>query len=154
MPDEDVLEPEQDDAEPERLKARIVELEGMLAQRDAGLYEANTRITELERSENESSKRISSLSNNLTQAVASYKALVVQSDPEVMEELVSGESIEEINASLEQARSLINRVRDGLEQEVTRVRVPTGAPPRVPVDLTALSPGEKIRYGIAQGGRK
>ena len=153
MPDEDELTPEQDN-EPECLKARIVELEGILTQRDAGLEKANNRITELEQSANDASDRITSLNNNLAQAVASYKTLVIYSNPEIMEELICGESIEEINTSLEKARNLINRVKDGLEQETTRVRVPTGSPPRVPVDMSALSPGEKIRYGIAQGGKK
>ena len=35
-----------------------------------------------------------------------------------------------------------------LESQAQAARVPTGAPPRRPPDLSALSPGEKILYGL------
>jgi len=35
-----------------------------------------------------------------------------------------------------------------MEEEVSKARIPAGAPQRVPPDLSALSPREKIQYAI------
>ncbi len=159
--------------EPEDSKARIAELEGLVAERDealrageARLSEAGARITELEQVMAErdsevaalkhslasSDETLASVKNSLTQAVSSYRALVVQANPDVLDELVTGDSVEAINQSLENARALISRVRQGLEAEASRTRVPAGAPPRTLPDLSALSPREKIQYAI--GGKR
>ena len=87
----------------------------------------------------------------MAEAVASYKTLVAQLNPEVLEELITGDTIEVINQSLEKAKTLISRVRQGLEAEITAGKVPAGAPVRTPPDLSALSPREKINYAI--GGK-
>ncbi len=144
---------------------RVAEREGLLAQKDEELTEANARIIELEQTVAnlnsevaslkqavaESEEKLTSINHSLTEAVASYKAMVVQANPEVFEELITGETIEAINESLEKAKTLVSRVRQGLEAEITAGKVPTGAPIRTPPDLSALSPREKINYAI--GGK-
>ena len=144
---------------------RISELEGLLAQKDEELTKVNARITELEQTvanlDNEvaslkqavaeSEEKLTGINQSLTEAVASYKALVAQFNPEVLEELITGDTIEAINESLEEAKTLISRVRQGLEAEITAGKVPAGAPVRTPPDLSALSPREKINYAI--GGK-
>jgi hypothetical protein len=74
--------------------------------------------------------------------------MVVAANPEIPEELISGDGIEAVNQSLEEAKSLISRVKQGLEAEVQASRVPTGAPERTSPDLSTLSPREKIQYGV------
>jgi len=133
-------------------QARITELEGLLAQKEEELSLANTRIAELEQALAELDTKSTDTTNALSQAIASYKALVIKSNPGVIEELITGDNIEEIDASLERAKTLIVRVRKGLEEEVAATRVPAGAPQRVPLDPSALSPREKIQYAI--GGKK
>ncbi len=91
-------------------------------------------------------------SNSLAEAVASYKAVVVQTNPEVIEELISGDTIEAISESLEKAKTLVSRVRQGVEAEISLAKVPAGAPERTSPDLSTLSPREKIQYAI--GGKK
>lgn len=127
------------------LRARVIELEALLAQKNEELATASARLSELETVVVESKER-------LAQAASSYKALVVKLNPGVLEELVTGDTIDDINASLEKARGIVGRVRQGLEAEIVSARVPAGAPERGPVDLGALSPREKIQYGI--GGRR
>ena len=95
---------------------------------------------------------LASVRDSLAQAVSSYRALVVQANPDVLDELISGDSIEAINQSVEHAQGFISRVKQGLEAEAARTRVPVGAPQRTPPDLSALSPREKIRYAI--GGKR
>ncbi len=45
---------------------------------------------------------------------------------------------------------MVGRVRSHIESQAQAVRVPAGAPPRSAPDLGALSPEQKIRYGLAQ----
>ena len=144
---------------------RVSELEGLLAQKDEELAKANARIAKLEQTVAnldsevaslkqamaESEERLTTINHSLAEAVASYKALIIQSNPEVLEELITGDTIEAINESLEKAETLVSRVRQGLEAEITAGKVPTGAPIRTPPDLSALSPREKINYAI--GGK-
>ena len=147
-------------------QARVTELESLVARKDEELDRAGARIAELEKtlaskdsdidalsqSQAEAEERLSAISGSLAGAVASYKALAIETNPEVVEELISGDTIEAINESLEKARSVIGKVRQGLESEISLSRVPAGAPERRAADLSALSPSEKIQYGI--GGRK
>lgn len=139
----------------EATKARIAELETLVAEKDeeleskdTRLNEAETLITELEQAVANSDEVMTNLKSSLAQAVSSYRALVVQANPGVVEELITGDSIEGINQSLGNARSLISRVKQGLEEEAFKTRVPAGAPQRTPPDLSALSPREKIQYAI------
>lgn len=136
--------------EPE--ESKLTELEGLLARKDEKLAEADARIAELEAAVADSGARLVTISDSLTEAVASYRVLVVESHPEVLEELVTGDSIETINESLEKARDLVGRVKQGLETEITLARIPAGAPERTSPDLSALSPREKIQYAL--GGNK
>ena len=92
------------------------------------------------------------MSNSLTEAVASYRGLVIESHPEVLEELVAGDGIESINESLEKAQDLVSRVKQGLETEITLAKIPAGAPERTSPDLSSLSSREKIQYAL--GGKK
>jgi len=130
----------------------ISEPESLVAQKEEELAEANGRIAELEQAVAGTEEKLTTINNSLTEAVASYKAMVVQANPEVLEELVTGDTIESINDSLKQAKTLIGRVRQGLEVEISAAKIPAGAPQRTPLDLSSLSPREKIRYAI--GGKK
>ncbi len=132
--------------------SRFTELEGLVAQRDEELTKANTRITELEQAAAESEEKLTALNDSLASALASYKAIAMQSNPEVPEELITGDSVESINESLGKAKGMINRVRQGLEAEIQAAKIPAGAPQRTPLDLSALSPREKIQYAI--GGKQ
>jgi len=136
----------------EASQAKIAELESLLAQKEEEISLTKARITELEQALAESNKKLADAGNALPQAIASYRTLAIKSNPGVIEELVTGESIEEINASIEKAKTLIAKVRKGLEEEVATTRVPAGAPQRTLLDLSALSPREKIQYAI--GGKK
>ncbi len=142
--------------------ARINELEALLAGRDEALAKAGIRLSELEQSlasresdisrleqaRTEMEERLQGLSHSLAEAVDSYKAMMIQANPEVMAELVSGDSIPVINEAVSKAKALVSKVRQGLEAEVARVRVPAGAPERTSLDLSALSSREKIQYAI------
>ena len=88
----------------------IFKLEEALGNKEAELVEANATIAGMEQAAAESAQSLGRLDDSLKQAVSSYKDVVVQSNPGIIEELINGESIEEINASLEKAKSLVSQV--------------------------------------------
>ncbi|MBI4186055.1 MAG: hypothetical protein HY530_00925 [Chloroflexi bacterium] len=139
-------------AEPQDYRARVAELEGLIAEREQALGLAHARIADLEQEVAGLNQRLTAASDSLFQAIAGYKALVIKSNPGVLEEMVTGDTIAEIDASLEKTRAIIARVKQGLEAELALARVPAGAPQRAPLDLSALSSREKIKYAI--GGKR
>ena len=124
-------------------EAAITRLEQTLAGKDSEIAALKQALEEAER-------KVADLSSALAQAVASYKALVVQSNPGVLAELITGDTVEEVNESLKNAQTLIERVRQEMETEASKTRIPAGAPQRAPLDLSALSPREKIQYAIGR----
>ncbi len=136
--------PEDELGQSETSGERVAELENLIAQKDQELASRDTHISELE----QAAASLESEIATLKQAVASYKTLVIQSNPDVPEELITGDSIEAITGSLASARGLVTKIRKGMEAEVSLARVPIGAPERTAPDLSALSPREKIQYAI------
>jgi chromosome segregation ATPase len=124
-----------------RAKARLVEIEQTVASKDS-------EIASLKRIRGELEEKLATLNSSLSKAVASYKVMVVQANPEVIGELISGDTIESINESLDRAKALVTKVRQGIESEISLAKVPAGAPERTLPDLSGLSPREKIQYAI------
>jgi len=87
---------------------------------------------------------------SLLAAVQRYRDVSLASQPDLPAELVTGETLEEVDRSLEAARRTVAQVRGHLEAQAAAGRVPPGAPPRSAPDLSALSPAEKIRAGLAR----
>lgn len=121
-------------AEVSRLREAVVAGEKEIASLRQSLQEAQTRVLELEKA--------------LAGAVAAYRNLVVQSNPGLVGELVGGDTIEAVDESLRKAGSLVEKVRQEIEAENARTRVPAGSPQRLPPDFSGLSAREKIQYAI------
>ena len=154
--------PKDESGQNEAFKERIAELENLIAQKAQQIASKDTRVSELEQTITsleseiatmnqamvESNDNLDKLSESLKLAVAGYKTLVIQSNPGVPEELIAGDSIEAITDSLVSAKTLVAKIRNGMETEISLVRVPFGAPERAAPDLSALSPREKIQYAV------
>ena len=85
-------------------------------------------------------------------AVARYREAVLAAEPELPPELVSGETLEELEGSLESARRAVAQIRERLSVESEGERgFPVGAPARgaAPV-ASSMTPAEKIAYGLEQ----
>lgn len=130
------------------LQARVTELESLLAAKGEELDGARARVAELEVLVTGAEGERDRFQESLANAVSCYRALVVRDNPDILEEMIYGDGIEAVDVSLASARELVGRVRSGLEAEIAVARVPAGAPQRAPVDLSALTPREKIQYGI------
>ena len=125
--------------------ARINELEAAVIDREG-------EITTLKESVADSEERLAAAVDSLAEAVTRYRAVIVRANPEVVEGLITGDTIDAIDESLVTARNVIDRVKRGLEEETALARVPAGAPERRTPDLSALSSREKIQYAI--GGNR
>jgi uncharacterized coiled-coil protein SlyX len=87
--------------------SRAAELEEQLAEKDSrlseleqALAERDGQISTLKRSVAELETQMNGLKDGQSQAIASYRALVIKSNPDLPEELISGDSVEEIDKSL------------------------------------------------------
>ncbi len=149
-----------------RLKAKATELEGLLTRKsqevaakerqvsklEQAITERDARIATLKQSLAEAEEQQKQMGDSLAQAVTCYKDMVTSAHPQLPAELIYGETIEATNESLAKAKTLVSKVRQGLEAEMMSARMPSGAPVRTAPDLSALSPREKIQYAI--GGNK
>jgi len=129
------------------LKSRddaITELEQALTGKDS-------EVTAMKQALDDATLKLKDMGEALPKAVAAYKEIVAQANPGILAEMINGDTIEGINESLKNARALVERVRQEVGAEAARVRVPAGAPQRTPLDLSALSPREKIKYAMEGG---
>ncbi len=134
----------------EELEALLAEKNSRIAKLEQAIADKDSQIATLKQSVTELEPKLAELEDSLAQAVSSYRALVVQANPGVPEELITGDSIEAIDQSVAAAQTLVEKVKKELEAEIAGAKVPAGAPLRTPVDLSALSPQEKIQYAIGE----
>ncbi len=126
--------------------AAITELEQTVAGKDTLITELATSATGLE-------AEVKTLTDSLSEAVSAYKSAAAAANPTVPGELITGDTIEAINLSLESAKGLVAQVRQSVEADIASGKVPAGAPARTAPDVEALSPREKIQYAITKGGK-
>ena len=81
--------------------------------------------------------------------MAKYLGAVRAANAAIPADVITGETIEAIDASLGQAVAIADAVRATLAGEAKNVRVPAGAPTRV-VNLEGLTSSEKISLGLQQ----
>jgi hypothetical protein len=94
--------------------------------------------------------RLEQMEESLKKATGGYRSMLVKENPEILPELISGESIEGLDHSLEVAKELTRKVQLQLEARKAAERVPAGAPARTPIDIESMSADEKIAYGLSQ----
>jgi len=120
---------------------RIAELEASLSEAQ---LEADTQANQIQASADE----IASLKEAKTMAVAKYLEMAKALNPTIPEGIIAGETIEEIEQSIEKGKAIVETVKKALEAEAAGTKVPAGAPARGEISLEGLSPREKIAAGI------
>jgi DNA repair exonuclease SbcCD ATPase subunit len=119
------------------------ELSGLRQELSGAREEAQSREEELR-------AQYDALSTQAQGAAQRYRELILLQSPELPEELVTGESVAEIDAALERARETVSKVRGHLESQAQATRVPVGAPVRSGPDVSGMNAEEKIREGLRQ----
>ena len=139
-------------AELERLQVAAADREARAAHLESELAQARSDADAREGELVSAREQAQALDEQVRASAEQYRELALQHSPELPAELVAGGTVEEVEQSLQRARETVSKVRGHLESEAQAGRVPVGAPPRSEPDLSALSPEEKISFGLQQGG--
>jgi chromosome segregation ATPase len=134
--------------EKERLNSQLRDRETTIQELQETLTARDTEISELKQVIAESEGKLAQVNDLLSRAVASYRELTAALHPEIPPELITGDSVAAVDESIKGAQALVEKVKRSIEAETLKARVPAGAPPRTPPDLSVLSPREKIEYAI------
>ena len=130
----------------EELEAARAEAAG-LAER---LADREARAAELETAAAGLRQDLEAAHGERRAALARYRETLLAQSPELPAEMVSGETLEAIDASAQAARELVARVREQVTATDASRAVPAGSPPRRGPDVSAMSAAEKIRYGLTE----
>lgn len=143
-------------SEVDRLQAAAADAEARAAEQHDQASATQARLAALEAELAQVSAEKEALNGELeitlealAEAVQRYREARLASTPEVPQELVTGESLAEIDRQFEAAERIVSEMHGRLETEAQQARVPIGAPPRRTQDLSGLSSQEKIRLGLS-----
>lgn len=142
LPETNQEEPSEESEEDE--DANVEEsspLEGRVAELEQQLDQSETQRREGE-------EKLSATQKSLADAVSRYRAMLLQSMPEAPESMVVGETVDEVDHSFAEARSLVQQVRREVEEKLAKERLPAGSPTRGPANSATLTPMEKIRSAL------
>jgi len=141
------------------IKAELEEGRKAKAEIEAALADRAKRITELEASLNVVSQASEAAAAELaaakgasSKAASKYLEAARALNSTIPKDVISGQTIEEIDASVEKAKAIADAVKANLEAQAKETKFPAGAPPRGEISLEGLSPREKIAAGIQQKG--
>lgn len=142
-------------AELERLQVTAADREARAAHLESELTDVRQQLgrarEETEAREQEMAtfrERTETLESQVRSAAERYRELALEQAPELPQELVTGDTVEDVDEAIQRARETVSRVRGHIESQAQAGRVPVGAPPRSAPDLSALSAEEKIQQGL------
>ena len=145
--------PETEDME--AIKAQLEEERQAKAAAETALADKDTRIAALEAELSEVKQGSEAVTAELaqvkeahSQAISKYLDAVRLANPTIPQDIIAGDTIEDIDASLARATTIAESVKASLEAQAKEAKVPAGAPPRTEISLEGLSPREKIAAGI------
>lgn len=156
MPDEPTIQPAPDPPAPPAQEQpapdpRIAEL---TAQLDAHVTELATLRGQL----GEAHTITATLQHQVAAAATAYREAALATAPDVPPELVSGATVEEVQASLEAARATVEAVKARIQTPPAPPTTPAPPPPipaggggRTPPDYSGLSAFDKIKAGLNAG---
>jgi len=143
----------------EAIKAQLEEEKEAKAAAEAALADKDVRIAELEASLSEAktgseaaAAELATVKEANTQAVAKYLDVVRLANSTIPRDIIAGDTIEDIDASLAKAQTIAGAVKANLEAQAKEAKVPAGAPTRTEISVEGLTPREKIAAGIQQKG--
>jgi DNA repair exonuclease SbcCD ATPase subunit len=144
-------------ADIERLQARVADAEAAASTRGEELAtlrqrvaEQETRLAEYGAELDDTRGAYETQGGQLRDAVARLRQALLEREPHLPGDIVTGETVAELDAAIETARQTVAQVRQHLEQQAQTLRIPAGAPARAGPDVSSLSAAEKIRLGLRQ----
>jgi len=134
----------------EEQKAKTT-LEEAMAEKDAKLAELEAALSEAKQGSEASATELAAVKEARDEAVSKYLGMAKASNPQVPQDIISGETIAEIDASVEKGKGLVSAVKKTLESESAAAKVPAGAPTRGET-TEGMSNKEMIAAGLRQKG--
>ncbi len=103
-------------------------------------------------SEENTSQQADPMQEALSRAVERYRELLVSANPDAVPELIRGESVEELDGSLEVAKAAFARAREAARAELASSPTPANPPRRnaPPPGLESAGPLAKIAWGLRE----
>ena len=135
---------------PEETMVESAGQDGEAAEAATAPDETQAELAEVRSALEQRDLEIESLQSRLASATARYREALLAAAPDIPEELVVGESPEQVDASLAGARQMVERVRGRIESQIAGERVPSGAPVRGAQEFSDMSSREKIAYALTQ----
>jgi len=105
-------------------------LEEAMAEKDARVAELETALSEAKQGSEASATELAAVKEARDEAVSKYLGMAKVSNPQIPGDMISGETIAEIDASVEKGKGLVSAVKKTLESETAAAKVPAGAPTR------------------------
>jgi septal ring factor EnvC (AmiA/AmiB activator) len=144
-------------AELEEERKKKIEIETEIAKKDKTIAELEKALSEAKQGSEALLQKGEALTADLnklkdahTKAVAKYLTAVKTANPTIPADVITGSTIDEIDATLAKALTIATAVKASLEAQAKEAKVPAGAPTRGGISLDALSPREKIAAGLQQ----
>ncbi len=129
--------------------AEIAAWQEKVSSLEASLTSRSAELTEAKKTLDAQAADIALLKLGSDEAVGAYRKLAISTNPLFTEELITGATVPEINASVERVKGLLGRIRTHVEAELKAAAVPAGAPAgRSEPDTSGLSAKEKIKLGV------
>jgi len=125
--------------------ARITELEISLTEAKTASEAKDTQITA-------SAAELATVTTARDAAVSKYLGMAKALNPAIPEHVIRGSTVEEIDASITEGKTIVEAVKTAMAAEASQTKVPAGAPARGGISVEGMSPREKIAYGIQQKG--
>jgi chromosome segregation ATPase len=121
-------------------QSRIAELESALSEAKQGSEAALAETARLKDAE--------------AATVAKYREALLAAHPDIPQDLIQGDSISDLYASVEKAKATVEAVKATMQAEAAATKVPAGAPTRGAISTEGMSPREKIAAGISRQSRE
>ncbi len=130
------------------LERDLAQARQLAEERAAALQQRDAELEALRQSAAEHAQRAAETEQRLLEAHRAW--LLAEHRGQVVDELVTGNTVEELTASVEAARAAHARIAERVRQQAT-ASVSAGNAPRSPEpDLSKMSPQEKVAYGLRQ----
>ena len=127
--------------------SRIAELEGALSEAKQA---SEAKGKELLAKETD----VKTLMEVRDETITKYLTMARALNPNIPAGIIGGATIQDIDASVEKGKAVVEAVKKAIESEAAAARVPAGAPTRAAISTEGMSPREKITAGISRPCRE
>ena len=130
-------------------QASLTEAQATLTEKDGTIAALQTQLGEVQSGFDAQAGLMAKFQEDTAAATGKYLEAVRSLNAAIPADVITGDTIEAIDASVAQAQAIADAVRQTLADEAKKGKVPAGAPTRV-INLDGLTAKEKIALGLSQ----